>query len=175
MTMPDPHVLFDEKAIAARVRELGKEITETCRAEQPLTVIPIMNGSIFFASDLIRAINLPMHIDIFAASSYEEDHSTGSLNIRAELKLEIKDRYVLVIDDILDTGFTLMKTVEHFLALGAAGVRTCVLLDKVLPEGKQKMFAADWSGFRIPAKFVVGYGLDYDEDYRTLPYIGYFE
>ena len=170
-----PHVLFSEETIAARVRELGKEITQVCRNEQPLTVIPILNGSIMFAADLLRTIDFPVYIDSFAAASYEGDKSSGELKIRTELKLKLKGRHVLLIDDILDTGFTLMKTVEYLLAHGAAGVRTCVLLDKILPEGQEKKFKADWAGFRIPPKFVVGYGLDYNEDYRTLPYIGYIE
>lgn len=168
-----PRVLFSEDVIAARVRELGREITRTCRNEQPLTVIPILNGSIMFAADLLRVIDLPVYIDSFAAASYEGDKSTGELKIRMELKLKLQGRHVLIIDDILDTGFTLMKTVEYFRSLGAVGIRTCVLLDKILPE--EKKFKADWAGFRIPPKFVVGYGLDYNEDYRALPYIGYLE
>ena len=114
-----------------------------------------------------------MQLDSLAASSYKNDVSSGKLDIRSQLKLNIKDRYVLIVDDILDTGFTLQQIKNHFDSLGAAEVRSCVLLNKILKDGKQKVASTEWSCFDTPDLYVVGYGLDSQELYRNLPYIGY--
>ncbi len=167
------HTLYDEETIRKRVTELGTEITAALADKQPLTVVCVLNGAMIFAADLVRKIQLPVFMDSIAAASYQGAKSTGELIIRSGLKLNVKERTVLLIDDILDTGLTLKKTYEYLKNQGAKEVYTCVLLDKIIPE--EKYFQATWAGFRMPPEFVVGYGLDYDEDYRTLPWIGYLK
>jgi len=162
-------VLLSSAQIDKRVAELGAEITEYYRG-QPLTVICLLNGAMIFASDLMRRIDLPVQYDSFAVSSYVNTHSTGELKVRSALKLSLENRHVLLIDDILDTGFTLKCIIRDFLKIGALSVRSCVLLNKNI---KDKLFTEpDWVGFEISDEFVVGYGLDYNEEYRNLPYIG---
>ena len=166
------HILFDEQEIQERVHKLASEIQDFYRGK-PLSVIVLLNGGMLFASDLIRQINLPMYVDSFAVSSYADNQSTGKLQIRSNIKLSVKERHVLILDDILDTGFTLQKTKQHFRNAGAVDVRSCVLLDKILPPGKKKQEISEWHCFQVPDCYIVGYGLDSNELYRNLPYIGY--
>ncbi|MBE6366767.1 MAG: hypoxanthine phosphoribosyltransferase [Lentisphaerae bacterium] len=162
-------VLVSAESIRQRVAELGTELTEYYR-DQPLTVICLLNGALPFAADLMRAIDLPLWYDSFAVSSYVSTKSTGELKIRSALKLPVKDRHILLVDDILDTGFTLHCIIRDFAQMGALSVKSCVLLNKKVDH---KLFAApDWVGFEIDDEFVVGYGLDHNEKYRNLPYIG---
>lgn len=162
-------ILLTETEIAERVAQLGREITEAYRGRE-LTVITVMNGAVVFAADLLRKIDLPLQLDSFAASSYENDRSSGKITIRSALKLPVRGRHVLLVDDILDTGLSMKCAMEYFRSLDAASVRTCVLMDKMR---KDKICAhADWVGFRIPDRYVVGYGLDSGEYYRNLPYVG---
>ena len=165
-------VLLTENEIAARIAQLGGEITEAYRGKE-LTVIVMMNGAVIFAADLLRKIDLPLYVDCFSASSYENDRSTGKITVRSALKLPVHGRHILLVDDILDTGLSMKYAVHYFLGLGAASVKTCVLMDKML-ETKQFVHA-DWVGFRIPDRYVVGYGLDSDEHYSNLPYVGILE
>ena len=161
-------ILISESELEQRVAELGREITAAYRGK-PLTVVAIMNGAILFAADLVRRIELPLQLDSFAASSYRHDCSTGSLTVRSQLKLPVRGRFVLLVDDILDTGLSMRYAVDYFRQLGAAEVKTCVLMDKMI---ENKYFpSADWTGFHIPDRYVVGYGLDSEERYRNLPYV----
>lgn len=163
-------VLITEEEIAQRVTVLGKEITAFYQGREPLTVIALMNGALPFAADLVRKIDLPLRWDTLGASSYSCDRSSGKLQIRSELKLPLEGRHVLLLDDIFDTGFTLAELKEHFLGLGALSLRTCVLLNK--STGKAKLGTEpDWSGFTIRDVYVIGYGMDSEEEYRNLPYI----
>lgn len=159
--------LYDAQTICRRVDELAAEISRAY-AGQELTAIIIMNGGFFFAADLLRHIDLPVRVDSLAAGSYLHHASTGKLTMRGSLKLEVKGRHVLLIDDILDTGFTLAELQKKILASGAASCRTCVLIDKAIPP-ERKMAKADWFGFRAPAEYLVGCGMDSDELYRNLP------
>lgn len=159
--------LYDLSVLRARVTELAAQISEAYTGLD-LTAIIIMNGGIFFAADLLRELTVPVWVDSLAAGSYLHHASTGELSMRGKLKLRLKDRHVLLIDDILDTGFTLAEVQKKILADGAVSCRTCVLIDKVLPPGQKKM-KADWFGFAAPPEFLVGYGMDSDELYRNLP------
>ena len=159
--------LYDASALRKRVDELAAEITDTY-AGLELTVIIVMNGGVFFAADLLRRIDLPVCVDSLAAGSYLHHASTGQLTMRGGLKLDVKDRHVLLVDDILDTGFTLAELRQKILSAGALSCRTCVLIDKAIPPEK-KHTKADWYGFRAPAEYLVGYGMDSDEHYRNLP------
>ena len=161
-------VLITEEQIARRVRELGEEITAFYEGK-PLTVIILMNGALPFGADLVRAVRLPLRWEAFSCSSYSDDRSSGKLNIRGDLKNSVAGRHLLIVDDVLDTGFTMKTIIENMLQRGALSVRTCVLLNKNV-SGKYHI-KPDWTGFDIPDQYVVGYGLDSNEEYRNLPYI----
>ena len=159
--------LFDTASIRRRIDEIAADINRTY-AGLELTAVIIMNGGVFFAADLLRRIELPVCVDSLAAGSYLHHASTGQLTMRGGLKLDVKGRHILLIDDVLDTGFTLAELQKKILAAGAASCRTCVLVDKDIPPEKKKA-KADWFGFRAPAQYIVGYGMDSDEHYRNLP------
>lgn len=161
-------ILLTEEQIARRVRELGEEITAFYDGK-PLTVVILMNGALPFGADLVRAVKLPLRWDCFQCSSYCDNHSTGKMNVRAGLKNPADGRHLLIVDDVLDTGFTLKTIREVLLKTGALSVRTCVLLNKNV-SGKY-FIEPDWTGFDIPDRYVVGYGLDSNEEFRNLPYI----
>jgi hypoxanthine phosphoribosyltransferase len=156
--------------ITQRARELGEEITRFYAGEE-VTVVAIINGALFFTADLLRHVHLPVRLDCTRISSYRnETRSVGDPEILYTITLEVESRHVLIIDDILDTGKTLSKITEMFHKLSPQSLKTCVLLEK---QGRREVpFEADFVGFRIPDKFVVGYGLDFAERYRNLPCIG---
>ncbi len=163
-------ILVTEPQIRRRLATLAAEIDKSY-AGQELTVIAIINGALLFAADLIRLINRPVRLDCVRVSSYR--NSTTAVTepqLRSSLTLDIENRHVLLIDDILDTGKTLAMVVDLISAMKPASVRTCVLLDK---RGRREVpFNADFVGFEIPDRFAVGYGLDFAERYRNLPCIG---
>ncbi len=158
--------------IKIRVAELGREITEYYR-DKELSVVALMNGAMIFCADLVREIKLPLLADSVAVSSYENLQSSGKLKFRAEPKISVKGRHVLVVDDIFDTGFTLAEVMKYFKNSGALSVECCCLLNKKDVEKKAQQ--PKWIGFDIPEFYVVGYGLDADEFYRNLPDICDFE
>jgi len=163
-------VLIDEAAIFARLDTLAQEITGDYH-DQELTVVAILNGSIIFSADLLRRIPLPLQIDGWRAFSYAGTESTGKITFAHTAMADLEGRHVLLLDDILDTGLTLSAVRDHFEAnSGAVSVKTCVLLRKDAKRIHE--IEADYVGFDIPNEFVVGYGLDYNEKYRNLPYIG---
>jgi hypoxanthine phosphoribosyltransferase len=163
-------VMISAEQIRARVKELGQEIQKHY-AGQPVTVVGVLTGSLIFLADLIRELDLPIQIGLIQASSYRGTAtSPGELIIKDELLNNISGRAVLLLDDILDTGQTISRIKTHLLARGAASVLTAVLLRKI---GRQTIpFEPEWTGFSIPDRFVVGYGLDFNDEFRHLPYIG---
>ena len=167
------NMLLSEDEIRVRVAQIAAEVNRDF-AGRPLTVVGILTGSLVFLADLIRRIEVPLKIGLIQASSYRGETTTaGELRINDALLTDVRGRDLLLLDDILDTGHTLTRIVAHLNAKGAASLRTCVLLRKV---GRQQVpFEPDYTGFSIPDKFVIGYGLDFDDDYRHLPYIGEFE
>jgi hypoxanthine phosphoribosyltransferase len=163
-------VLVDADAIAARIHALGQEISAAYRG-QDLLLISVLKGSIVFMADLIRAITIPHAIDFMATSSYGAGtQSSGVVRILKDLNQSIEGRNVLVVEDIIDSGHTLHYLVRILQERQPASLRICTLLDK--PERREVDTHVDWIGFSIPNDFVVGYGLDYNELYRNLPYIG---
>ena len=163
-------VMFTEAEIKERVRTLGTELRNTYGAGE-FTMISIINGAVMFTADLMREIDNPVRLDCVRISSYgDKTISDGAPQIVSSLTIDIADRHVLVIDDILDTGRTLTLITGLIKKLKPASLRVCVLLDK--EERRQVPFKADFVGFTIPNKFVVGYGLDFAERYRNLPCIG---
>lgn len=172
---PSPHaslesVLVSEADIKKRLKKLGAEIM-ALYGDEEITVVAVINGAILFTADLLRHIDNPIRLDCIRISSYRNDtKSTGKPQVLGNLSLDLANRHVLLIDDILDTGKTLSVIVSMIKKLNPASVRTCVLLDK---RGRREVeFEADIVGFQIPDKFVVGYGLDFAERYRNLPCIG---
>jgi hypoxanthine phosphoribosyltransferase len=163
-------VLVSEADIQRRLRILGAEISALYGQEE-ITVIAVINGAILFTADLLRQIENPIRLDCIRISSYRNATlSHGKPQVLGNISLDLANRHVLLIDDILDTGKTLSLIVSMIQKLQPASVRTCVLLDK---RGRREVeFEADLVGFQIPDKFVVGYGLDYAERYRNLPCIG---
>lgn len=169
---PFIEVLLSEEALQARIRELGRQITDDY-AGQPLLVIGILKGSAVFLSDLIRAIDLPLDYDFVAISSYGADtRSSGIVRLLKDLDTSIEGRHVLIVEDIVDTGWTLRLSylAENMKARKAASVKVCALLDK--PSRRQVDVGIDYCGFVIDDVFVVGYGLDYEGRYRNLRYVG---
>ena len=163
-------ILYREAAILSRLDELASEITEDYR-ERDITVIAVLNGSLVFMADLLRRIPLNLQLDCLSASSYHGTKSAGRVEFRKDQFRDIRNRHVLILDDILDTGATLKAIREHIAAeRGALSIKICVLLRKKLDI--PKLADADYVGFEIPNEFVVGYGLDYNERYRNLPFIG---
>lgn len=163
-------ILVSENDIKKRVKKLGSEIA-AAYGEQEITVVSIINGAILFTADLLRQIPNPIRLDCIRIASYRNDtKSHGKPQLLQSLTLDISNRHVLLIDDILDTGKTFSVVVGMMQKLNPASLRTCVLLDK---RGRREVaFEADFVGFQIPDKFVVGYGLDFAERYRNLPCIG---
>ena len=163
-------ILLTREQIAGRTRELADAISRDVDTGRELTIVPIMTGAMIFAADLIRDIDRPMRINLMTVSSYpgKSLRTQGTTILQQQLS-DVGGRNVLLVDDILDSGGTLAAVVPVLHELGAASVQTCVLLHKQLPDPPK--MRADYVGFEIPDAFVVGYGLDYDNLYRNLPYI----
>ena len=163
-------VLLTEEQIRHRLDDLAMEIQRDY-AEKDLTLVAILTGSVMFIADLLRRLPMQLRLDYIGVSSYHgETRSTGELILTKALKLDVRDRDVLVVDDILDTGLTLVNIRAMLQKLQPRRVKFCTFLEKDIPH--RENFQADYVGFRIPNKFVVGYGLDYRERYRNLPYVG---
>lgn len=164
------YVLLAEEAIQKRVEELGRQITRDYEGKE-LVLVGILKGAVVFFSDLIRHVELPMSMDFMAISSYgNATKSAGVVRILKDLDKDIVGKHIIIVEDIVDSGLTLSFLKENLVSRGAASLRICALLDK--PERRKVDIKADYQGFTIPDAFVVGYGLDYAERYRNLPYIG---
>jgi hypoxanthine phosphoribosyltransferase len=161
-------ICFSEEEIADIVKKLGEEITKDYDGKDPL-VIGLLKGCIPFMSDLFKNIDTEITLGYMKVSSYKGTESTGTIKIDGSIP-DVKGRHVIVVDDILDTGRTLNAIKNVFMDNGALSVEVCVLLNK--PEGRKVNAVPKYCGGKVPNAFVVGYGLDYDEHYRNLPYIG---
>lgn len=163
--------MISAKAIAARIEELAREITLSFRGTDKLVVVGLLRGSFVFIADLVRELDLPVEVDFLEASSYG-DAMTSSREVRIlkDLRGEIQGRDVLVVEDIVDTGFTLSHVLHLLRARGPRRLETIALLDK--PARREVDLRATWTGFEIPDEFVVGYGIDFAQRNRNLPYIG---
>jgi hypoxanthine phosphoribosyltransferase len=163
-------VLFDEPAINRRLDEIAAQISQDYR-DRELTVIAILNGSLMFMADLLRRIPLPLKLDCLSVASYHGKAQTSGEVIFKQIALpDVIDRHVLILDDILDSGHTLAAICEKLETAKPRSIRVCVLLSK--KKQRARYVAADYVGFEIEDEFVVGYGLDFMESYRNLPYIG---
>jgi hypoxanthine phosphoribosyltransferase len=163
-------ILYHESTILSRLDELARKITEDYRGKD-LTVIAILNGSFVFMADLLHRIPIHLQVDCLSVSSYHGTTSIGRVSFRKAQFADVRGRHVLILDDILDTGATLKAIRDHLASdNGALSIKICVLLRKKID--RPPMVDADYVGFDIPNEFVVGYGLDYNERYRNLPFVG---
>lgn len=163
-------ILYSEKEIAEIVSELGAKISEDYK-DKNLLMVSVLKGSVVFMSDLMRAVSIPCEIDFMSVSSYgDKTKSSGTVRILKDLDRDIANYDVLLVEDILDSGKTLNYLMELLYARNPASIRICTLFDK--PDRREVDIYADYKGLLVPDEFIVGYGLDYAEKYRNLPYIG---
>lgn len=163
-------ILLSEDQIKARIAELGRELTADYAGKNPI-FIGVLKGVVMFFADMIRAIPLDCQIDFMAVSSYGGGtQSSGKIRIQKDISVDLAGRHVVILEDILDSGLTLSHTAAYLKTKGPASLKICTLLDK--PDRRKAEVQADYVGFTISNLFVVGYGLDFDENYRNLPYVG---
>ncbi len=162
-------ILITDDQIAWRIKSLARKVERDYRGRE-MVVVSLLNGTVMFLADLIRHLNLPLRLDFIGVSSYGAGTESGDLVFTKELRLDVRGRDVLLVDDILDTGKTLSRVIPKLEALKPRRIKTCVLLDK--PARRTHDIEADFVGFEIPDFFVVGYGLDFAERYRNLPFVG---
>ena len=165
-------VLIEEEEIQKKVVQIAEQITKEYEGKE-ITLICILKGSTFFTVDLAKKIQGNVKIEFIQVSSYGHNTTSGHIELKLDLKESIEGKDVIIVEDIIDTGKTLSYLVEHLKTRKPNSIKLCTLLDK--PERRQYDVKVDYVGFQIPDKFVVGYGLDWDEQYRTLPYIAYIE
>jgi hypoxanthine phosphoribosyltransferase len=162
--------LIDRKTVENRIKELAKQIEKDYAGEE-VYCVGLLKGSVVFLSDLVKEINSPVVIDFMSVSSYgSETVSSGDVKILKDTDLDLRGKHVLIVEDIIDTGLTLEHVIRYFKeSKGVKTLKTCTLLSK--PERRKVNIDIDYVGFDVPDKFVIGYGLDYDQKYRNLPYI----
>ena len=169
MTNDIERVLISEEAIESEVARVGRQITEDFRDKNPIFV-GVLKGCVIFMADLMRHVDIKCTMDFMAVSSYSGTSSTGAVKINKDLGQDIEGRHVIIVEDILDSGVTLSYLKHYLLGRKPASITIATLLDK--PARRKSDIVADYSCFEVPDAFVVGYGLDYNEHYRNLPYIG---
>ena len=164
-------ILLTEEQIQNRIRELGKILTTEYADKNPV-IVGVLKGVVVFYADMVRQIKVPCQMDFMWISSYQGTNSTGEMMVKRDVTADIKNRHVLILEDIYDTGNSLDFTYRHLLSKHPASLKICTLLDK--PERRKPgiTLKPDYVGFTVPNEFVVGYGLDYNEQYRNLPYVG---
>ena len=164
-------ILLSEEQIQNRIRELGEELSREYADKNPV-VVGVLKGVVVFYADMIRQLKVPCQLDFMWISSYKGTSSTGKMLVRQDLSADIKGRHVLILEDIYDTGNSLNFTYNYLLSKEPASVKICTLLDK--PERRKPgiTLVPDYIGFTIPNEFVVGYGLDFNEHFRNLPFVG---
>ena len=171
MTSAIDKILISEEEIKAKVQEMGKILSEEYADKDPVFV-GVLKGVVVFYADMVRAITVPCQFDFMWISSYSGTNSTGKMEVKRDISADIKGRHVVILEDIYDTGSSLDFTYRHLLSKEPASLKICTLLDK--PERRKPgiTLVPDYVGFTIPNEFVVGYGLDFNEHYRNLPYVG---
>jgi len=167
--MLDLYIMYDKNVIQNRLKEMAKEIDEFYKGES-IIAICVLRGAIYFAVDLTKEMQTPIEMDFVKLSSYTGTESTGIVNMSLDIKENIEGRHVLIIEDIIDTGYTLNYLREYLLGKNPKSLKIAVLADK--EERRKVNVSVDFVGFKIPNKYIVGYGFDYNNQYRNLPYIG---
>lgn len=164
-------VLIDEESLNKKIRKLANTLNEHYADKDELILVCILKGSVMFVSELAKYLNVECKMEFMSVSSYADNtYSSGNVKILMDLDMDIKDKEVLIVEDIIDTGYTLKKVKENLLQREPKDLKIITLLDK--PERREVDLKPDWLGFKIPNEFVVGFGLDYNQLYRNLPYIG---
>ena len=164
-------VLLSEEQIRNRIEELGRELTQEYKDKNPV-IVGVLKGVVIFYADMVRKIQVPCQFDFMWISSYAGTESTGSMIVKKDISVDIKGRHVRILEDIFDTGNSLEFACNHLLAKEPASLKICTLLDKPERRNPAVTVQPDYTGFTIPNAFVVGYGLDFNERYRNLPYVG---
>lgn len=165
--------LFSREEISNKVKELGIKISDDYK-DKDLVVISLLRGSFIFTADLVRELSIPVNVDFITTASYgHEETSTGTVDIVHDLRTDVRGKDVLIVDDIIDSGYTLKKVMEHLNTKDLNSIKICVMLDK--PTRRKVDLDPDYVGFSIPDVFIVGYGLNYGDHYRNIPYIFTFE
>ena len=164
-------VLITEEQIRTRIAELGEQITKDYAGKNPI-IVGVLKGVVVFYADMIRELNVHCQMDFMWISSYAGTDSTGTMQVKRDVSADIKGRHVLILEDIFDTGHSLDFTYHHLLKKEPASLKICTLLDKPSRRDPKVTLQADYVGFTVPNAFVVGYGLDFNEHYRNLPYVG---
>lgn len=164
-------ILLSEEQIQTRIRELGQELTREYADKNPV-VVGVLKGVVVFYSDMIRQIKVPCQLDFMTISSYKGTESAGKPIVKMDISADIRGRHVLILEDIYDTGNSLDFTYKYLMSKEPASLKICTLLDKPERRKPDITLKPDYVGFTIPNEFVVGYGLDYDEKYRNLPFVG---
>ncbi len=164
-------VLITEEQIRSRIAQLGEELTREYEGKDPV-IVGVLKGVVVFYSDMVRQIRVPCQMDFMWISSYQGTNSTGSMVVKRDVTADVKGRHVLILEDIYDTGNSLDFTYRHLLSKQPASLKICTLLDKPARRRPGITLKPDYVGFTVPNAFVVGYGLDYNEHYRNLPYVG---
>ena len=170
--MENLKVLFEEEKIQKRIKELAEKIDSDYKVKE-VVIISILKGAVFFTVDLVKKMKTPIILEVMQVSSYNGTESTGKISIIKDLSFDIEGKDVIIVEDIIDTGYTLKVLKENLLARNPNSLKIAVLLDK--KERRKVEVLVDYVGYEIPNKFVVGYGFDVDERGRNLPYIGYIE
>ena len=165
-------VLVSEEEAKEIVERLGKQISKDYEGKN-LVLVSVLKGAVVFMADLMRAIDIPLSIDFMVVSSYNKTESTGTVKIIKDLDTDLTGKDILIVEDILDTGRTLASLMEILKMRNPASLKICTFLDK--PDRRVSQITAQYTGKVIPDEFVVGYGLDYDEAYRNLPYVGIYD
>ena len=164
-------ILITEEEIRRRVAELGEELTRDYAGKDPV-IVGVLKGVVVFYADMVRKIRTPCQMDFMWISSYQGTSSTGSMVVKRDVSVDIRGRHVLVLEDIFDTGNSLDFTYRHLMSKGPASLKICTFLDKPARRKPGITLKPDYVGYTVPNEFVVGYGLDFNEHYRNLPYIG---
>ena len=168
-----PAVLISADRVQSRIEELAAAIDRDYRDTERLVCIGVLKGAVFFMTDLLKRLHVPVAVDFFQVSSYRGAMTPGELRVRKDIDLPVRGHDVLIIEDIVDTGYTLRTVLDMFRFRGARTVKLCALLDK--RERREVEVTVDYCGFEIDDRFVVGYGLDFDERWRNLPYVGWLQ
>ena len=164
-------ILISEETLQNRIKEMAEEISRDYAGKDPVFV-GVLKGVVFFFSDFVKQVTIPCQIDFMCISSYSGTESTGNMKVKMDVSTDIKGRNVIILEDIFDTGSSLNFTYHHLLSMEPASLKIVTLLDKPERRKPEVTVKADYTGFVIPNEFVIGYGMDYNEYYRNLPYIG---
>ena len=164
-------ILLTEAQIREKIRELGDILSKEYAGKDPIFV-GVLKGVVIFYADMVRAVTVPCQFDFMWISSYKGTNSTGQMEVKRDVSAAIKGRHVVILEDIFDTGNSLDFTYRHLLSKEPASLKICTLLDKPSRRNPAVTLQADYVGFTVPNEFVVGYGLDFNEHYRNLPYVG---